>query len=148
VGIAVDKGMIPDIKRPVYAYFPDYKGTAWIDGKYDINIKHLLTMSAGVSWDERSRSLDDLRNSIIAMFQSDDWIRYVLERKLAGTPGQTYNYSGGLNVLLGEILHRASGLYADEFAEKHLFAPLDISENGGDKLVHGSGEIWSLPRAE
>jgi len=150
VGIAVDKGMIPDIERPVYAYFPDYKGTAWIDGEYDVNIKHLLTMSAAVSWDERSRSLDDSRNSIIAMLQSDDWIRYVLERKRAETPGQSYNYSGGLTVLLGEILHRASGLYADEFAEKHLFGPLDISRyhwgQHRDGTVNTQGGLSLTPR--
>lgn len=37
-GIAVDKKLIPDLNIPVYQYFPEYKGTPWVDEKYTNSI--------------------------------------------------------------------------------------------------------------
>ena len=127
IGIAVDQGLIADLDRPAYAYFPGYWGTPWVAEQYDITIRHLLTMSAGLAWDESSHPYDDPRNSIVAMLRSDDWLRYVLARPRAEAPGRRYNYNGGLTLLLGAILRHASGLPADKFAETHLFGPLGIA---------------------
>lgn len=127
IGIAVDKGLIADLDRPVYTYFPDAWGTPWVAEPYDITVRHLLTMSAGLAWDESSHPYDDPRNSIVAMLRSESWLRYVLERPRAEAPGQRYVYNGGLTLLLGAILQRASRLPADKFAERHLLGPLGIA---------------------
>jgi len=54
----------------VYEFFPQYTGTKWIDQKYDINIKHLLTMSAGLEWDEWSYPYRDTRSSVYKIFRT------------------------------------------------------------------------------
>lgn len=127
LGIAIDERMIPNVDTKVYAFFPEYKGTRWVDQKYDISLKHLLIMSAGIDWDERTRPLNDPRNDIIALiFHSDNWIKYVLNKAVVEPPGLRWNYSGGLTILLGGIIKNTSGLYADKFAEKYLFGPLGI----------------------
>jgi len=54
VGIAIDHKIISDINDKVYEHLLMYKGTEWVDRKYDITIKHALSMSAGLDWDERT----------------------------------------------------------------------------------------------
>jgi len=151
VGIAIDKGMIPNLGTKVYGFFPEYKGTRWVDGKYDISLKHLLIMSAGIDWDERTRPLNDPRNDIIALiFHSDNWIQYVLNKEVVEPPGLRWNYSGGLTILLGGIIKNTSDLYADTFAENYLFGPLGISNYAwhrhADGTINTQGGLSLRPR--
>ena len=44
------------------------------------------------------------------------------------TPGSVWIYNTGSVHLLSGIIKKTTGLYADEFAEKYLFKPLDINE--------------------
>lgn len=60
-GVAIDRGMISGVDKKVHEFFTDFKGTHWIDQAYDISLKHVLMMSAGIDWDERSKPLTDFR---------------------------------------------------------------------------------------
>lgn len=145
VGIAVDQNMIPDVDQKVYEYFPEYKDTKWVNQKYDIRLKHVLTMSAGIDWVDWKYPHHDARNSTGAMARSGDWIKFVLDRDMIERPGNRFNYSDGLTMLLGGIIKRSTGMYADEFAEKHLFTPLGISEYSWRKSPGGSViTAWGL----
>jgi CubicO group peptidase (beta-lactamase class C family) len=151
VGIAIDRKMIPNVDKQVHEFFPDHTDTRWVDQKYDITLKHVLTMSTGIDWDERSKPLTDSRNDIVAMvFYSDNWIRYVLNKELIEPPGERFNYSGGLNILLGGIIKESSGLYADKFAEGYLFGPLGISDyywhRHRDGTINTQGGLALRPR--
>ncbi len=150
VGIAVDRGFIASLDWKVSTYFPDYWRTHWVAEDYDVTIRHLLTMSASVAWNETSRPIEDSRNDIIAMLRSEDWVRYVLQRQRVGPAGQRYNYNGGLTILLGEILHRTAGLPADAFAEEHLFGPLGITtyrwHRNRDGTINTQGGLSLRPR--
>jgi CubicO group peptidase (beta-lactamase class C family) len=102
-------------------------------------------MTAGLDWNAWDYSDTDLRNSTNAMTRSDDWIKFVLERKVIDTPGKNFVYSNGLTVLLGEILRNTTGLYADKFAEEYLFGPLGISDFSWQKLPDGTiNTAWGL----
>ena len=48
IGCAIDDGFIRDVDQPVSDFFPEFKG---YDGKA-LTLRHLLTMSAGVDFDE------------------------------------------------------------------------------------------------
>ena len=52
----------------------------------------------------------------------------MLQQKLVAQPGTRFLYSSGISIVLGEIIHKVSGLRADDFAERYLFAPLGIRE--------------------
>jgi CubicO group peptidase (beta-lactamase class C family) len=143
--------MIPDVNKKVYEFFPDYIDTRWVGEKYDITLEHVLTMSSGIDWDERSKPLTDSRNDIVALiYYSDNWIKYVLNRELVEPPGERYNYSGGLTILLGGIIKESFGLYADEFAERYLFGPLGISDyywhRHRDGTINTQGGLALRPR--
>ena len=138
VGIAMDQKMIPNVDQKAYAFLSEYKGTKWVDQKYDITLKHVLTMSAGIDWEDFKYPHHDGRNSTGAMARSDDWIKFVLDRDVIERPGDRFNYSDGLTMLLGVIIKNSTGMYADEFAEKHLFTPLGISDYSWNQSPGGS----------
>jgi CubicO group peptidase (beta-lactamase class C family) len=139
VGIALDRNLLPGLDTKVYNFFPEYSGTKWIDQRYEIKLKHVLTMTAGLDWDERSTTYGHPRNDNTAMNRSHDWIKYVLDKETTEPPGKQFNYSGGLSILLGGLIRNTSGLHADKFAEKYLFGPLGISEY--DWYKHRDGTI-------
>jgi CubicO group peptidase (beta-lactamase class C family) len=145
IGIAKDQKKIANIDKKIYEFFPSYKDISWDDQKNEIRLKHVLTMTAGLDWNAWDYSDTDLRNSTNAMTRSDDWIKFVLERKVIDTPGKNFVYSNGLTLLLGEILRNTTGLYADKFAEEYLFGPLGISDFSWQKLPDGTiNTAWGL----
>jgi len=141
VGIAIDKQMIGSINEKIYEFFPEYRGTNWIDQKYEITLKHVLTMTAGVNWDEVTFLHPHPNNPNTLMYKSDHPIRYVLDKKQIEQPGSRWRYNSGLTVLLGGILKNTTGLYADKFAEKYLFKPLRIADYQWNK--HPDGTIYT-----
>ena len=48
--MAIDRGIIKGVDTRIYELLPEYKGTKWIDQRYDIKLKHVLTMTAGLDW--------------------------------------------------------------------------------------------------
>ena len=149
VGIAVDQGLI-GVDDPVHTYFEDYRGLEWIDRPYEITIRDLLTMAHGTDWDERSRPLSNPKNSIRAMTDSDDWLHFILNHKLIEPPGKRFNYAGGMTVLLGEIVSRASNQDLGGFAERYLFHPMGIYMEGWHRsrlgVVNCQGGLYMRPR--
>jgi CubicO group peptidase (beta-lactamase class C family) len=145
IGIAQDQKKITGTDKKIYEFFDSYKDIRWDGPKNDIRLKHVLTMTAGLEWNEWDYPDSDRRDSTRAMTRSDDWIKFVLERKAIYTPGKTFVYSNGLTMLLGEILRNTSGLYADKFAQEYLFGPLGISDFSWQKLPDGTiNTAWGL----
>jgi CubicO group peptidase (beta-lactamase class C family) len=137
VGIAMDQKKLSGVDTNVYEWFQDYEGTKWIDQRYDIKLKHLLTMTAGIDWSGWDYPGYDSRNPTRKMMNSNDWIKYVLNREVSDPPGSRYVYNNGLTMLLGEIVRKSIGTDADKFAEKNLFAPLGITDHSWDKGPNG-----------
>jgi len=138
IGIAIDQKVTADVETKAYELFPKYMGTKWIDQKYPITLQHMLTMTAGLDWDEMKYSRTDPRHTTHQMYESDDPIEFVLERNLIEAPGEKFYYNSGLTILLGKIVKNTSGLYIDEFAGKCLFTPLGISDYHWDKFPDGT----------
>ena len=79
LGIAIDKGFVQSEDELVRNYFPEYfnsKGSK----KSDLRIKDLLTMSAGFEWEEMI-PFDDPKNDNINMFNSGDYLKYILSKE-------------------------------------------------------------------
>jgi len=150
VGIAIDKQMIGSVNEKVYEFFPEYKGTRWIDQKYDINLKHVLTMTAGLDWDEITNLHPHYKNPNTGMYRTDHPIKYILNKRKVATPGERWNYNSGLTVLLGGIIKNTSGRYADKFAEQYLFKPLGIADykwlKHPDGTIYTHGDLFLKPR--
>ena len=66
------------------------------------------------------------------LFRSDDRIAYALKRKVVFSPGEKFQYDGGNTEILGAIIKKQTGMFADEFAAKYLFDPLGIANFNWD----------------
>jgi CubicO group peptidase (beta-lactamase class C family) len=124
LGAAIDQGLIKSEDEPVASYFPD----SFAPGdklKAAMTIKDLLTMSAGIDWEEMLPR-EDPKNDNIKMFRSDDWLAYVLARPMAVAPGTVFKYNSGLPMMVAAIIEKAAGQPLEEFARKSLFEPLEI----------------------
>jgi CubicO group peptidase (beta-lactamase class C family) len=124
VGIAIGDGAIRGADAPVVDLLPEPRITDR-EAKRSILLRHVLTMMAGLEWDE-SMPYTDPRNSERLMIRSGDPIGYVLSRKLVSEPGRQFNYNGGLTELLAAVVRHGTGNSLEEFARERLFAPLGI----------------------
>jgi CubicO group peptidase (beta-lactamase class C family) len=125
VGIALAQQQLASLDQPIFDFFPEYADLR-IPDKARITLRHLLTMSTGLDWDETRTPYTDPNNSAIRMGRSDDPYRYVLSEPVVTPPGDKYNYSSGSTELLGAILHKATGQRLDALARAVLFEPLGI----------------------
>lgn len=124
VGIAMGDAWIRGVDTPIVDLLPE-QTIVDREAKRSILLRHVLTMTAGLEWDE-SMPYTDPRNSEIQMTRSGDPIGYVLTRKLISEPGRQFNYNGGLTELLAAVVRHATGKGLEEFAKERLFAPLGI----------------------
>jgi len=125
-GIALEQKKIENLDQPVFDFFPEYADLRTPE-KDRITLRHLLTMSTGLAWEE-ALAFADPKNDESQMARASDPYRYVLERPLATAPGTKYNYSGGATALLGAILTKKTGQKLDDFARANLFDPLGIAD--------------------
>jgi CubicO group peptidase (beta-lactamase class C family) len=124
-GIAVGQGKL-DANARMVSFFADRRIAALDDAKRAITVQQLLHMTSGLAWKEPLS--DALPESMIAMERSGDWVQYVLDRPMAHAPGTAFDYNSGSSHLVSAIIARATGLPARDFAAKHLFAPIGITD--------------------
>ncbi len=74
-GIALDRKLIASLDVPVFSYFPDQAALRTPE-KDRIQLRHLLTMTSGLAWDER-RAYSDPENSELKMTESTNPNRFV-----------------------------------------------------------------------
>lgn len=125
IGTAVTRGEFPSLDTPVLSFFDTTKVTNIDERKRRLTIRHLLTMTGGLDWNENLPYVDP-RNTAVVMEGSYDWITYVINRPMAREPGTSFNYSSGESALLAWIFYKATGVDVEEYAAKHLFAPIGI----------------------
>ncbi len=151
IGIAIGEGFIESVDQSIFDYLPEHQHLN-TDGKDEITIEHLLTMTSGLEWDEWSAPLSSAANDIVGIWFSDeDPVTYVLERPLVDEPGTSFTYSGGNMIVLGEIIRYATSMTIDEFSGEYLFGPLGIDsfdwwnrfENG---VIETGGGLKMTPR--
>jgi len=126
IGIAIGRKEFPaDLDAPILKYFDDYKVANLDERKRRITLRHLLTMTAGLEWNE-DLPYNDPKNSADVMEATHDWVQYVINQPMAAEPGKVFVYSSGVTQLLSHIFKKATGRNVDEYAAEYLFQPLGI----------------------
>ena len=129
IGIALDQGYINSLDKPMLDYFGEHEAIQNLDiWKESITIRHLLSMSAGLDWNELAVPYSDSSNIFNLWDQAEDQIRFVLDRPVVNQPGTLVNYNSGLSQLLSVILTKETGQSASDFAAANLFNHLGITE--------------------
>ena len=125
VGTAIMRGKIDSLDAPLLSFFSEYD---------DVNprlrsatLRHLLTMQTGIEWHEQDRPLDET-NTTLQLERSEDWIRFTLEQPMDAAPGEKWAYNSGGSHLMSGVVHHATGVTIDMWADEHLFRPLGIRD--------------------
>lgn len=119
VGIGIDKGMIPSEEEKVMKYFPEYQNQ--VDSiKYELTIKHLLTMKGGFAhWDAYSTPKES-----------------IVDIGINNKPGTNFRYFTGSQALLSAIVTKSTNQSTKEFAREFFLIPLALRIVFGDcKMV-------------
>ncbi|MEM8556885.1 MAG: serine hydrolase [Bacteroidota bacterium] len=126
VGIAIAEGLIAGVDAPVLPLFPAYAPVLH-DGadKQAITIEHLLTMTSGIAADADDPSSPGYEDR---MWETEDWVRFVLDLPMSHEPGSAWVYSSASSFLAGAAVEEAAGQSLAAFAEDRLFGPLGIEQ--------------------
>jgi CubicO group peptidase (beta-lactamase class C family) len=149
VGIAIDKGFIKSVHQSIFDYLPEHQHLR-TDGKDQITIEHLLNMTSGLQGNEWLVPYSNLKNDVMMIYLAEDPITHILEQPLKFEPGEVFQYYGGSNFVLGEIIKNAAKMNLDVFSGKYLFEPLGIDPylwlqiNKG--VIDGAGGLKITPR--
>lgn len=148
-GIALEEGLVPALDAPLVEAFPGYPDLAADPARRAILVRHALTMTMGLDWDE-SLPYSDPRNSEIAMEMADDRLRFALDRPVVEAPGARWIYSGGATALVGALIARGTGMELNAYARARLFAPLGIEDwswtRGFDGAPSAASGLRMTPR--
>ena len=126
LGIAIARGDFKaDLDTPILKYFDVAKVKNADDRKRRITLRHVLTMTTGLDWNEEV-AYDDPKNDASVMEAGDDWVQYVIDRPMAQEPGKVFNYSSGVSELLAYIFQKETGQDIERYGEKYLFTPLGM----------------------
>lgn len=150
VGMALERSPGRTVDTPLADFFPEYAGEMAEATKPSITLAHALTMTAGLEWDEYTHPHPDDRNPNTQMYRQADPKRFILGRRLIHPPGETWAYNSGLSVVLGAAVGKMVGHSLDAFAERNLFAPLQIDRyhwfKHPDGTVFSNGDLLLTPR--
>jgi CubicO group peptidase (beta-lactamase class C family) len=127
VGIAIDKGLIKDIDERICQYYQEWNCKDKDDLRSRITIRHAMTLTTGLEWQEDWSKWDPATNDALKMGQSGRFTKYMAERKGLHEPGQRFYYSTGDPMLLSRVIQGVAGVTAFEFARQNLFKPLNIT---------------------
>jgi len=126
LGIALGADPKDALARPIAQFFPDQNGLDPALGA--VTLHHVLTMTAGLAWNETIVSYDDPRNDFIRLIASDDPASFVLRKERRHAPGSQWNYNSGLTDLTAGVIEHLTGRPLTDYAEHVLFDPLGITD--------------------
>jgi len=139
IAISVDQGKLK-LDDPVLSFFPGRRSANQDAVKERITVRHLASMSSGLD----CTSAND-EQTLHEMERTDDFVQFILGRKMVAEPGSRFVYCSPGMHLLSAILQKATGMTTLEFARKNLFEPLGIRNviwpADPQGINHGWGDI-------
>lgn len=131
VGCAIDDGYIEGVDQPVGDFFPQFAG---YNGK-TLTLRHLLTMSAGVDFQEAYSSPF---SPTTRLYYGNDLQAVTFGMKEIEEPGVYFNYQSGVTQLLAFIVEKAVGEPVSSYVSRKLWTPLQAEQNA----------LWSLDKKD
>jgi CubicO group peptidase (beta-lactamase class C family) len=127
IGAAIDEGKIKSVDQPVSDFLPEFKE----GDNAKLTIKHLLTMSSGINFDEDYVS--PFAYPAQAYYGSD-LKKLTYGYKVTEESGKVFKYLSGNSELLAFILMKATGKTLSEYMSEKLWKPLGAKNDA----------LWSL----
>ena len=123
IGVAIQEGYIESVDQKITDFIPEYTrpGTHF---NSEVTVKHLLTMSSGLDWDE------DYYNPFgvtAEAYFSEHLNALMLRLNFTDKPGEKFHYQSGSTQLMGLIIERATGKKLSEYLSLKLWQPMQAS---------------------
>lgn len=128
-GIAFDEGYIKSLDDNVGKYIPEFD----VGDKKRITVRHLLTMSSGLNWDEAYTSLF---SKTTEAYYGDQIRKLVMQLEPEAEPGKKFSYKSGDTQLLSFVVEAATGMTISKYAEEKLWKPMQVCNNA----------LWNLDK--
>jgi CubicO group peptidase (beta-lactamase class C family) len=132
IGIAIKDGYIKSVDQPVGDFLPHFKQ----GDNAKITIKHLLSMSSGIDFDEDYVS--PFAYPAEAYYGSD-LEKLTYKYKARKEPGRGFEYLSGNTAVLSFVLKKATGKTLSEYASEKLWQPIGAKKSAFWSLDHENG---------
>jgi CubicO group peptidase (beta-lactamase class C family) len=131
-GVALAEGTMTSAQffGSIFDILPQYRPADPLDPKNGVTPAHLLTMSAGLQWDDGTATFTK-------WFAAPDSVKYVWDQPMVATPGTVWNYDSGLTHTAGRILTQLTGMELADYADAKIFKPLGIQAMRWDHDAQG-----------
>jgi uncharacterized protein YbbC (DUF1343 family)/CubicO group peptidase (beta-lactamase class C family) len=116
VMILLERGQIRTSDK-VAKHWPEFAA----NGKRDVTVEQCLLHTTGLTADN---SINDYKEGRAKAVEN------VAKLSLEAPPGTRFRYSDVGFIVLGELVHRISGLPVNEFAAKEIYRPLKMADSG------------------
>jgi len=133
VGIAIEEGKIKSLDEPVGDFLPEYKEGS----KSKITLRHLVTMSSGINFDE---SYINPIGFAAEAYYGDDLRKLIFKYDAEKEPGKQFEYLSGNTQLLGFILSKATGMSVSDYASEKLWKAVEAEHDAFWSLDHTGGD--------
>lgn len=130
IGIALDEGKIKSLDEPVANYLPEFE-----DEKRNITIRHVLTMSTGLSWSESY--ISPFCDVAELYYDTDDRDLACNRRIVEEEPGKIWRYKSGDTQVLMYVLAKATGKTVSDYASEKLWIPMGAESDAWWSLADG-----------
>ena len=117
VGVAIKEGKIESVNQKVCDFMPEFCESE----NSEITIKHLLTQSSGLDWDENY--YNPLGQTSKAYY-GNDLRSLITNLKSIEPPGKVFKYHSSCTQLLAFIAEEATGQTVSEYASEKLWKPM------------------------
>ena len=140
-GIALRDDYLNGLNLKMLDFFPEYIYSSIDPRKYEITIRHLLMMRAGI---------DHERNNYEQIYNTSNWLKTTIELPLLYDPGTIFSYNTFQTHLLSAIITKACNMSTLDFARSFLLEPMniDVAEWKQDPQGYyfGGNNMYFTPR--
>ncbi|VEU82262.1 serine hydrolase domain-containing protein [Acholeplasma hippikon] len=126
IGMLLDDGLI-NLDDKVSKYFKDYFPKILNENLEKMTIRHLLSMSSGLKYENFKDALVD-----------DDFIKTFFSREFVNKPGSKYLYSTRTSHILSALVRITTGKTLQVFLDERLFKPLEITNYFWEETPEGN----------
>jgi CubicO group peptidase (beta-lactamase class C family) len=141
VGIAIDRGSIPDVNQTLETLLPQAFGGGAHSDKADLTLRSLLTMTTGFAYEPIIVGRQSRRDSVS--------VENILSTPLS-SPKSAFLYNTGGVHLASAIITRATGMSTCMFATEYLFGSAGITvdwwNRDRDGIFTGGWNMYLTPR--
>jgi len=135
VGVALTEDSLLSTRTKIIDFLPGYsKYFENVPQKDQIEIRHLMSNTSGLWWDEWTHPFGSEDNDAYVMTLSADWISAVLATPMIREPGYEFNFNSGNGIIMAPLLENLTGIELEQYTKEKLFEPLSISEWKWEKI--------------